>query len=60
LINFPSQAALTRITALANIAQNQQVLSFASQGNQGLDSAGAAIARIGEALITGATASVQE
>jgi len=52
------QTALKNIATQANGQQNNQVLSFAAQGTQGLSSAASAVSRIGQALITGATASI--
>jgi len=52
-----SQAALTAIATSANVAQNNQVMTFAAQGAQGLTSAASAVSRIGQALITGSKTS---
>jgi len=48
-----SAKALTAITTAANTAQNNQVMSFAAQGAQGLSTASSAVSRIGQSLITG-------
>jgi len=55
-----SKAAFTKIATQANTAQNTQVMSFAAQGTQGLTDAASAVGRIGQSLITGATASIED